>query len=79
MQAHPYPSQLALACQEAVKPTKVADNLLQGLPNNQFGQSLNSTHHYETITNRNQSRLTDPSVTYLYCSDITAFKVRGRT
>lgn len=59
MQAHSYPSQLALACQEAVKPTKVADNLLQGLSNNQFGQRLNSTHHYETIINRNQSRLTD--------------------
>lgn len=67
MRAHPYPSQLALACQEAVKPTKVADNLLQELPNNQFGQGLNSAHHYGTIRNRNQSRLTDLSVTHFDC------------
>lgn len=69
MQAHSYPSQLALACQESVKARKVADNLLQGLPDNQFGQCLNSTHHYETIMNRNQSRLTDPLGTHLDCSE----------
>lgn len=43
--APPYPSQLALTGQESVKPTKVADDLLPGHPNNHFGQCLNSTHH----------------------------------
>lgn len=75
MQAHPYPSQLALACQEAVKPAKVADNILQGLPNNQFGQCFNSTHHYETMMNRKQSRLTDPSVLFWK----TALQVQSST
>lgn len=65
MQTHPYPSQLALACQEAVKASKVADNLLQGLPNNQCGQCLNSTHHYERIMNRNQTKHLDYSQNFL--------------
>lgn len=64
--ASPYPSQLALTGQESVKSTKVADDLLPGHPNHQFGQCLNGTHHCWTGVNRNDSTLTSDTFRLLW-------------
>lgn len=48
--ASSYPSHLAITGQEAVKSTEVAQDLLQGFPNNQSCQCLHSTHHYRVRT-----------------------------